>query len=104
MPTLSAEAVAAFGRQVFEAYGVPSADAALVSTELIRSHLMGYESHGVVRFMEYFSDIEAGRIIPGAEARVVHDSGAAVVVDCGFNLGIISAFATLDVALHKVKE
>lgn len=64
---------------------------------------MGYESHGVVRFVEYFADIEQGRIAPGATIEVVTESGTTAVVDCGLNLGIVGAYAALDVALSKVR-
>jgi len=65
---------------------------------------MGYESHGIVRFVEYFADIQSQRVIPGNAFRVVQESDTTAVVDCGFNLGIVSAYAALEVALSKVSN
>jgi uncharacterized oxidoreductase len=64
---------------------------------------MGYESHGVVRFVEYFADIQSGRIVPGGALQVVQESDTTAVVDCGFNLGIVSAYAALEVAVSKAR-
>jgi uncharacterized oxidoreductase len=64
---------------------------------------MGYESHGVVRFVEYFADIQSRRVVPGSDFRVVQESDSTAVVDCGFNLGIVSAYSALEVAVSKVR-
>jgi uncharacterized oxidoreductase len=103
LPAFQARDIQAFGEAIFQAYGVPEADGSLVSRELLRTHLMGYESHGVVRFVEYFADIEGRRVVPGGAFRVVQESEATAVVDCGFNLGIVSAYSALEVAVSKVR-
>lgn len=103
MPAFHARDVQAFGEAIFQAYGVPEADGFLVSRELLRTHLMGYESHGVVRFVEYFADIQSQRVVPGSPIQVTQESDATAVVDCGFNLGIVSAYAALEIAIAKVR-
>jgi uncharacterized oxidoreductase len=100
MPFFSASDTRAKLTSLFEAHGVPVADAALVAEELIRAEQMGIHSHGVIRAVQYVNDIESGRVRPGAPVTVLSSNGPVTVLDCGFNLGIVAAHRAVDIALE----
>ncbi len=89
---------------LFQRSGVPAADADQVSDELIRTELMGVSSHGLIRVLQYLRDIEAGRAVPGAEVTVEAGERGCVVVDCAWNLGIISAGIALSVGMDRARR
>lgn len=103
MAVLKASAVEDLGSAILVALGTPSSSAQRVSRELVRSNLMGVESHGAIRILEYVEGIKSGRIRPGSTLSVVSESATTVVVDAGHDLGIVSAFALLDIVLPKAK-
>jgi hydroxycarboxylate dehydrogenase B len=88
---------------VFEALGAPAADALLVARELVRAEQMGIRSHGLIRTVQYVTEIRAGRTKVGAPIEVVGGHGAVAVVDCGWNLGIVAAHRALEVGLDRVR-
>ncbi len=49
MPTFSAATLTALSQSLFEAAGVPAADAAVVARSLVDANLCGHDSHGVMR-------------------------------------------------------
>jgi uncharacterized oxidoreductase len=104
VPRLDARVVQAQIAQVFTALGVPGDDAELVAVELIRAELMGIQSHGLVRVMQYATDLRSGLARPGAAAEVVGGEGSLAVVDCGWNLGIVAAHRALDVAVDRCRD
>jgi LDH2 family malate/lactate/ureidoglycolate dehydrogenase len=75
------------------ALGAPAAIAAQVARSLILSNLVGHDSHGVIRLVQYSEFIADGQIRPSAAAvvtggRAATGAGAAaVVVDGGWGFG-----------------
>lgn len=94
---------------VLRAVGVPEASAYTVARSLVRSNLVGHDSHGVRRLVQYAADVRSGKVdplaVPDAEwtrpgTVVVHgrrafgqlaagravtellDGGVAVIRDC----------------------
>ena len=60
MPTLSAPALTALCQRLFEAAGVPAADAAVVARSLVDANLCGHDSHGVMRVPQYVEFLKKG--------------------------------------------
>jgi uncharacterized oxidoreductase len=101
MTVLDTEDVASVVAAIFRAIGADEKAASLVSRELTGANQMGLASHGLIRVRQYVSDVEAGRIRPGAPMSIVHDAPACAVVDCGRDFGQVSAYALLAIAADK---
>lgn len=81
-----------FATAVLEAGGVPAPHAALIGDSLVASNLRGVDSHGVQLILFYLTHIENGNVNVGAQGRVAHESGGAMVYDGENGLGqVVSA-------------
>ena len=69
MPTLNSEQLYALAARILQAAGVPEADAAIVADELRGANLVGHDSHGVMRLMQYVQMIQDGAVRPGGAVR-----------------------------------
>jgi LDH2 family malate/lactate/ureidoglycolate dehydrogenase len=67
--------------------GVPDDLADLTAHSLARSNLMGHDSHGVRRLVQYAAGITGGQIRPEVRASVRRRFGATAVVDGNWGLG-----------------
>jgi uncharacterized oxidoreductase len=103
MPVFAAPAIEAFGAAVFRGLGVPEDDALLVAHEVVRTHRMGFASHGVIRFLQYARDIRSGLVVPQGRITVRAQTVATAVVDCAGTLGIVAAYRALEVAVDMAR-
>jgi uncharacterized oxidoreductase len=101
MKTISAEDLRDIGLRLFVACGAPLSDAEAVTDELVESSLMGLDSHGVIRFPEYVRLALDGHVIVGAASRIVRETPATALVDCGLNFGQVSARRMTEIAIAK---
>ena len=104
MPRLDPDRTKVAVSRLFQAAGVPVGDADVVSRELVTTEQMGITSHGLIRVMQYLADIDSGRVIAGAEVKVTHRDRACVIVDGGWNLGIVTAWAALEQGVSAARE
>ena len=65
MPSFTQNQLQKITTDIFEAGGVPSDEAAIITELLVASNLAGHDSHGVIRIPEYIGLIESGLIQPG---------------------------------------
>jgi len=84
--------------------GTPAAPAHDVAESLVQANMVGHESHGVVRLLEYTSFVERGVLDPAAQPQVVHRSGAVTVVDGNHGWGQVAARFTADQAARAAHE
>jgi len=89
---------------IFGAFGAPEDEAALVADHLVESSLMGLESHGVTRILQYTAEFRAGRIKPGAPITVENESPTTATVDAHLNFGQVGAHRLTDLAIDKARE
>jgi uncharacterized oxidoreductase len=92
------------GQKIFTACGAPVEEAAVLIDELVASSLMGVDSHGVSSIGQYVQEVRDGIVVPGAPLEVMRDHGALMVVDCGFNFGIVQALKATDLLAARVRE
>ncbi len=78
---VGAEAARAFCQEVFEASGVPRADAFLVADALIDADLRGVSTHGLVRFPIYVTRVRKGLVNARPNMQVVRSRGSTLVLD-----------------------
>lgn len=103
MRLFSADYLRKFGTDFFAACGAPVAEAAQVADHLVESNLMGYDTHGIVRCVEYETCVGDGRIKPGASMSILKETPTTAIVDGGLNFGQVSANWIVDIACDKAK-
>jgi uncharacterized oxidoreductase len=103
VPSINATDLTEFARSLFEAVGVPTADAATVATSLVGANLRGHDSHGVMRIPQYVGFIEQGAYKLGVPLAVEHETPALVACDAQWGLGQVQAHRLLDKLLPKVR-
>lgn len=86
-----AERLAAFVAAVLARLGVPEDGARIAAEALVAADLEGVASHGVMLVPMYVDRLVAGSVSRAGEATVVHDGGAALVLDAGNALGQITS-------------
>jgi LDH2 family malate/lactate/ureidoglycolate dehydrogenase len=76
---------------VLVSVGTPPADARTVAGSLVRSNLLGHDSHGVRRLPGYVAAVQQGRVDPSAQPTAEHTRPGAVVVHGRRAFGQLSA-------------
>ncbi|MBL8798212.1 MAG: Ldh family oxidoreductase [Planctomycetia bacterium] len=104
MPTLSAEALLTFSDAMFRAAGVPPAEATQVARSLVDANLCGFDSHGVIRVVQYIDLINQGVYQPGAQFEVIQETPAVLVVDANRGLGQVQAHELLKRLMDKARQ
>lgn len=99
----SHQSMSAVGAALFEAAGALRHEAELTARELVTSSLMGLDSHGILRIPEYLDLVAEGRIVPGAEIRVLPSSSTTAVVDCGLSFGAVGGHRAIGEAIHLAR-
>jgi LDH2 family malate/lactate/ureidoglycolate dehydrogenase len=100
--------------KVLSALGAPQPIATTVSESLVLSNLMGHDSHGIVRLLQYSNMIKDGQILPGEHASVASRRGVTVAVDGGWGFGqpaaqlatrtVIEAATGLGIAIASISS
>jgi len=103
MPQCSAEELRGLGRRLLEGAGVPAATAARVSDSLVESNLMGHDSHGIIRLLEYLDSIAKGRIDPHAEVELVKETPTTALLDAHWAFGQVAAARAMAIAIEKAR-
>lgn len=103
MPTLNAEQLFSVATRILQGAGVAPADADVVAGELRDANLVGHDSHGVIRLMQYVDYIEKGFIKTDAKCEVLRDKPAFAMLDGHFHFGQVAATYALSIGLEKAR-
>lgn len=104
MPTLNADQLYELSSRVLQGAGVNSEAADIVATELRDANMVGHDSHGVMRLMQYVDYVEQGFIKPAGEFEVVADGPSFVLIDGHFNFGQVTATQALRLGIDKARQ
>lgn len=104
MSVFTAEYLRKVGTDIFIGCGAPPDEAAMVAEELVDASLMGLDSHGVMRYVQYVEQVQSGKIIPGAPVTIVKETPTTAIVDCGFNFGMATSNKMVDIVCEKAKR
>jgi LDH2 family malate/lactate/ureidoglycolate dehydrogenase len=91
MPTIQSHTIIDFGQAIFAAAGAPDDIARTVSESLVKTNLMGHDSHGIIRVNQYVNQIRKGTLQPAARAVRERGMGAIAIADCQWGFGQIGA-------------
>jgi LDH2 family malate/lactate/ureidoglycolate dehydrogenase len=104
MPVFMAEQLRKAGTKIFLAAGTPHEEAEWVSNLLVKANLVGHDSHGVIRFIQYVRAIQKGDINPDAETEVVKETRASALLNGNWGFGQIVAKKAMEIAISKARE
>ena len=98
------EALEHWVSDLFVRAGIPGPAARTVAASLVAADLEGVASHGVMLVPMYLDRLLAGSISRKTRAEVVHDSGAAVVLDAGHMLGQLSSAQAIALVAERARR
>lgn len=104
MPTLSAPILEEFACRLFEASGVPLAEAETVARSLVDANLCGHDSHGVIRILQYIGFLRDGSLAAGVPMTIVRETPAMLAADGNWGLGQVQAYRLLDRLQEKARS
>ncbi|MFQ5733500.1 MAG: Ldh family oxidoreductase, partial [Planctomycetaceae bacterium] len=84
--------------------GVADADAAVVAGELRDANLVGHDSHGVMRLMQYVQAMDDGHADPNGAFQVVIDKPGFAVIDGHFHFGQVTATKALEIGIDGARR
>jgi uncharacterized oxidoreductase len=90
--------------KILDAAGSPHEESVIVSEVLVRSNLMGHDSHGVLRIAQYVEDIRNGEIHPGARFGIEREMHASAVVNGHSGWGMVIAHKAMQLAVDKARK
>jgi LDH2 family malate/lactate/ureidoglycolate dehydrogenase len=91
------------GHALFKATGATDANAKRVTVSLIDASLVGHDSHGVIRIVQYIQAIEKGHLNPAAEPVIIQETPTTSLVDGKWTFGQVSGEIAMRKALEQAK-
>ena len=101
---MAADHLQGIGTRLFDAAGSPHEESKLVSEILVRSSLMGHDSHGILRFSQYAQWVRSKLIVPAAPFEIVEATSSFAVVDSHFGWGQVAAKKAMELAMEKARD
>lgn len=101
---LKVEAAYQTAQRVFEAAGLPQADAAIVTDNLVQADLRGHSSHGVSRARVYCDRIRDGLVATAPAIKVLNETPAAFHLDGGHGMGAVVAAKAMRMCVEKARS
>ena len=103
-PYVAWEQINAFMIDVFKAYGVPEADAAICADVLLESDRRGIESHGCNRFKPIYLDrIKNGTLLPVTKIDILKETPTTVVMDANNGMGMVASHKMMEMLIEKAR-
>ncbi|WP_197441890.1 Ldh family oxidoreductase [Thalassoglobus polymorphus] len=91
MPVLNQSQLFELANRILCGAGIPPEDAKIVAQELSDANIVGHDSHGVMRLMQYIDFVRDGHVKPNGEFEIVKQGGAFAIIDGHFNFGQVTA-------------
>lgn len=98
------EKLAEFVTQIFVAAGAREQFAAKVAHHLVAANLKGHDSHGVGMVPAYIGNIRNGHLDVHAEAKLIKDNTAVMLVDGQFGFGQVVGSQATAIAIERARE
>ena len=104
MVMLQPEQWSALGRALFVAAGATESNTTRLMEALVDSSLVGHDSHGVIRIVQYLKAIAAGQIDPAAEPEVLKETAVTSLVDGKWTFGQVSGALCMHKAIDQARS
>lgn len=89
---------------IFQGAGLDTEEAKLVAHSLVVANLMGHDSHGVIRVVQYIKALQNGQVKAGQKIQKVKEADASAVVDGGWGFGQTICHQAMDLAIEKARQ
>jgi uncharacterized oxidoreductase len=93
-----------FVAHIFTSAGASAEKAHKVAHHLVAANLKGHDSHGVGMVPAYVGNIRAGHLDVDAEAEVMRDKGAVMLVDGKFGFGQVVGSQATAMAIERAQD
>jgi LDH2 family malate/lactate/ureidoglycolate dehydrogenase len=100
-PRFSAEELVQTATDVLHGLGTPRPTAQVVAESLALSNLVGHDSHGIVRLLQYSEMVKTGQIRPEGDPKVSSARGAIATVDGDWGFGQPAAQLATKLAMES---
>jgi hydroxycarboxylate dehydrogenase B len=104
MPILYGQQLHDIAHRILTAAGVPDEHANVIATELAEANLVGHDSHGVMRLVQYAKFLDDGHVDPHGGLEVVAQAAGFAVVDGRRQFGQVTATWALEVGIEGAKR
>ena len=104
MPVLSAGRISKISRELLVAAGTPTKHAVIVADHLADANLVGHDSHGFIRIIQYLRDIDEDIVDPKGEPLITGGSGGLAQIDGSGTFGQVAATFAVRVAIEKARH
>ncbi|MBW3539172.1 MAG: Ldh family oxidoreductase [Planctomycetes bacterium] len=101
MPRLHEPQLRELAARILIAAGVTGDDAATIAAELAEANMVGHDSHGVMRLVQYVDYVQRGLIRPDGCFEILRDEPSLLIVDGNFQFGQVTATRALKLGLAK---
>ena len=89
--------------RILLAEDVPEREAEIVATHLVKSNLVGHDSHGIIRVPFYVELIHKGNIVPGSPFEVVKETPTTACIDGHWGFGFVVTEQAMRLAIEKAR-
>jgi uncharacterized oxidoreductase len=103
VPTVAADRLETFARELFVRAGFPPEESAIVAHSLVDANLAGHDSHGVIRIVQYLQALADGALHTGVALKIVRETPAVLVTDGGWGLGQVQAHRLLQQLVPRAR-
>ena len=104
MQVIKAAQLERISSDIFQGAGLSAGEAGIVAKSLVKSNLMGHDSHGVIRIREYCKLLKEGVVKAGQKVRVERETDASAVLEGGWGFGQVICRQAMELALEKAKN
>jgi hydroxycarboxylate dehydrogenase B len=95
VPTLAADRLVSFARDLFVAGGIVPDEAQVIAASLVDANLAGHDSHGVIRIPQYLKALNDSVRRSGVALEVIQETPAILVCDGQWGPGQVQAHRLL---------
>ena len=104
MITVDPEKMRELAAAIFTAKGMPEKDAEEVADCLVDAHMIGRESHGLLRIPCYVRRLEQGGANPVPKMRIVSETPTTAVLDADHAMGMVTGNYAARLTREKALE
>ena len=104
MPTFEPRKLEEIAYKIFRAVGSPDETARTVAEHLVDANLTGHDSHGMIRIMQYITNIKEGHLSPDATPEIAQETPTTAQVDGRRTFGQVVGKFAADVAIEKARK
>ena len=84
--------------------GAPDDLARAVSQSLVLSNLVGHDSHGIIRLMEYSGWVQSGDLIPNAYPKIEWTKESTTLIDGGWGWGQSASLLATETVIDSARK